>query len=109
MNFKLEFDEMIKQAYETAVKHGWHDTPRTDGEILCLIHSEVSEALQALRDGNPPDKHCQQFSSLEVELADVIIRIMDYAGDKSLDIAGAIMAKMEYNKTRPYRHGGKIL
>ena len=106
--FEEEFKKMVDKAYGTAKKHGWHDTPRSDGEVLCLMHSEISEALQALRDGNLPDKHCPQFSSLEVELADVVIRIMDYAGDKSLDIAGAIEVKMAYNETRPYKHGKKF-
>ena len=45
------------------------------------------------------------FSSLEEELADVVIRIMDYSFGKDLDIAGAILAKMEYNESREYMHG----
>ena len=103
--FRELFDGEIVRAYQIARDHGWHDEERSDGEILALIHSEVSEALQALREGNPPDKYCPEFSSLEVELADVIIRIMDYAGSRDLDIAGAILAKMEFNKNRPYKHG----
>lgn len=107
-NFRLAFDAQIVKAYAIAKDHGWHEAPRNDGEVLALIHCEVSEALQALRNGNPPDHHCPKFSSLEVELADVIIRIMDYAGEKDLDIAGAILAKMEINRNRPYKHGRKF-
>jgi NTP pyrophosphatase (non-canonical NTP hydrolase) len=107
-HFRQAFDAQIVKAYAIAKDHGWHEAPRNDGEVLALIHCEVSEALQALRNGNPPDHHCPKFSSLEVELADVIIRIMDYAGERDLDIAGAILAKMEVNRNRPYKHGRKF-
>jgi len=105
--FRMAFDAKIVEAHQIASDHGWHDEPRNDGECLALIHSEISEALQALRDGNPADTHCPDYSALEVELADAVIRIMDYAHARSLDIAGAIIAKMGYNQTRPMRHGGK--
>lgn len=106
--FRRAFSGQIMRAYQIAKDHGWHDTPRTDGEVLALIHCEISEGLQALRQGNPPDHHCPDFSSIEIELADTIIRIMDYAGEKKLDIAGAIIAKMDFNRTRPYKHGRKF-
>ena len=105
--FRLALDMMVVEAYRIAKAHGWHDEERNDGECIALMHSELSEALEALRNGNPKDSHCPEFSSVEVELADVIIRIMDYAGYRDLDIAGAIVAKMEYNRSRPIKHGGK--
>ena len=110
--FKMKFREMIKkfkaEAYSNAERKGFHDLTITHGEYIALIHSELSEGLQALRDENPPDKHCPKYSSLEIELADAVIRIMDYAADRKLDIAGAIIDKMEYNTTRPYKHGKKF-
>lgn len=63
--------------------------------------------MEALRNGNPPDKHLSQFDSRTTELADVILRVLDYSGLFGLPLAEAIVAKHEYNKCRPYRHGGK--
>ena len=96
------------QAYFTARDHVFHEGEVNDGLMLALIHSEVSEALDALRQGNPPDKHCPQCLSLACELADIIIRTLDYAGVQGIDIGGAVLAKMEYNKNRPYKHGKKF-
>lgn len=108
-DFARFFNAKCKEAHGEAVAHGWYDGgERNDGEVIALMHCELSEALQALREGNPPDKHCPEYSSLEIELADAIIRIMDYAGAKGMDIGGAIEAKMAYNTTRPYKHGRKF-
>ena len=103
--FEKDWNKIAKKVYTNAVNHGfWKETPN-DGERIALIHAEVSEALEALRDGNPSSNKIIEFTSLEEELADVIIRIMDYSFGKDLDIAGAIIAKIEYNQNREYMHG----
>lgn len=69
-------------------------------EKLCLIHSEVSEAMEGHRKGLPDDK-LPHRTAIEVELADAIIRIGDLAGALGLDLGGAIAEKMEFNRVRP--------
>jgi len=102
-------NEYCDIAYQIAVDKGWHDADgqHEDGTKIALMHSELSEALEALRNGNPPDKHCPEYSSMLVELADTVIRIMNFCGEKNLDLGGAIVDKVEYNKKRPHKHGGK--
>lgn len=81
---------------------------RNDAEMLALLHSEISEGLEGLRNRNPPDDKVPEFSSIEAELADVIIRIMDLSVMREWRVAEAIIAKMKMNATRPERHGGKL-
>lgn len=103
--FEKEWNKIAKQVYKNAVEHGFWKEEVNDGERMALIHAEISEALEALREGNPSSKKIIEYTNLEEELADAVIRIMDYAFGKDLDIAGAILAKIEYNKNREYMHG----
>ena len=105
--FVGHYNALAKDVNQNAVSKGWWDEDRNDGEMICLMHSELSEALEGLRHGDPPDDHIPEFRSSEAELADVVIRIMDYGAARGLRIAEAIIAKTEYNKTRPHKHGGK--
>ena len=71
---------------------------------IALMHSELGEMTEGVR--KPcGDQHCTMFTSEEIELADVLIRAFDYAGAFGLRLAGAVLAKMEYNASRPYKHG----
>ena len=72
---------------------------RNVGELLCLVHSEISEAMEGHRKLLQDDK-LPSRSMLEVELADAVIRIFDMSGGLGLDVAGAIAEKLAYNATR---------
>jgi NTP pyrophosphatase (non-canonical NTP hydrolase) len=74
------------------------------GEKIALIHSELSEALEADRKDLASD-HIEGFTGVEEELADVFIRMIDLAVQKDLRLGEAIFAKMRFNLTRPFKHG----
>lgn len=82
-----------------ASEAGWHNKPREAGTMIALIHSEISEALEGVRKGLMDD-HLPTRPMHEVEMADAIIRIMDYCGKYNLDIGGAIVEKLFYNTQR---------
>lgn len=94
-----------RRVHQSTISKGFWDESRNKAECIALMHSELSEALEALRNGNPKDDKIPEFTNHEVELADVVIRIMDYAEAYNLNVGRAIIAKMAYNETRPYKHG----
>lgn len=120
LSFIDAWRSISSQVYAIAHAKGFHEAsrgdyirgnslvPRHNAVRLALIHSEVSEALEAVRNGNLPDDKIPTFSGAEAELADVVIRIMDLAEVNGWDISRAIVEKIEFNRTRPEMHGGKL-
>lgn len=103
--------ELVKESYETSVSKGWHNSERNVGEILMLIVSELSEALEDARLGNAYDVVAYEDDGKPIgfatEIADTFIRLADLCGLYKIDIEEVIKIKMKYNKTRSFKHGGK--
>ena len=96
-----------KHIHETAKSKGWWNEEVEIGTKIALMHSELSEALEADRRGNPPDDKIPEYSGVEAELADVIIRILDFAEGHDMDVIGAMICKARMNSGRSVMHGGK--
>lgn len=101
--------------HDIALSKGWHidNRERTFGEYIALMHSELSEALEDHRNGlgyqNVEFTDSGKPTGIPIELADVIIRILDFCGKYDIDIDSALHIKIEYNATREHRHGGKVI
>lgn len=85
--------------HQNAVAHGWWETERNIPEMLCLVHSEVSEALEAYR--------INDEANFGEELADIVIRVLDMCEAFGIDLETEIAKKHSKNCERPYRHGNK--
>lgn len=97
-NYAVECAIANKQWW-TDLKTGEYPIQRNKGELLCLVHSEISEAMEGVRKNLMDDKLPHRTME-EVELVDALIRIFDYAGNYGLDLEGAYQEKMEYNRNR---------
>lgn len=99
-------NHMVKTVHNNNIEAGWFSDittgeriDRNVPEMMCLIHSEISEAMEGYRK-NLMDDHLTHRKMEEVELADAVIRIFDLAGYLGYDLGGAIAEKMEYNLNR---------
>ncbi len=116
------YESMAVEVHAWARRKGWwdkellHGERRNDAEMIALIHSELSEALEGIRAADDfPDREdlggasdkIPEFLAIEEEYADAIIRMMDHGNARKLRIGAALVAKMFYNEGRPYRHGDK--
>lgn len=120
-------NELSKEIHQNNKAKGFYENEKNIGEMLCLIHSEVSEALECDRKGKYSERQpialqnmmkeddetfSKMFSQLvkdtfQDELADIMIRVMDLAAFKGIDLEKHIELKMKYNSLRPYKHGKK--
>lgn len=104
--FKEEFESLCKASAENEKARGFFD-PATynKAERIALMHSELSEALETLRDPSRMSEKIPHFTHEEEEFADLLIRVMGYSYWNNLRLPEAIVAKMEHNTTRPFKHG----
>lgn len=115
--------------YNLAQSKGFHERWRSPLEAMALVTSEVGEAVEAVRKIASPyepdykpelgsynddvNNHLSEhigndgYSAYAEELADIVIRVMDEADDRNIDLAGAILSKLDYNMSRPHKHGKK--
>lgn len=92
-------NEMIDLCHGNAKEAGWWPENTNLPEKICLMHSELSEAMEGLRKDLMDDKLPHRKME-EVEMADAVIRIFDYCGHRGFDLEGAIMEKLAFNETR---------
>lgn len=102
-----------KAIHQYAKDKGWWDKPRAIGDIFILFTSEVAEAYEEYRNGHEvtetyfkPDAP-NKPEGVPTELADVVIRILDFCEWAGIDLQAILAQKHAYNLTRSYRHGGK--
>ena len=111
-NTLINLNRLSKSIHRGNKKKGFYDHDKNFGELIALMHSELSEALEDYREGKKPNKSFYEedgkLCGIPSEFADCIIRILDVCGYYKIDIDKAIKEKLEYNKTRPYKHDKKF-
>jgi len=112
-------DSMVREVTALNREKGWYDEDRSVGDMVALLHAEVSEMLEAYRTNKFESWEVESTpgfpaspvkpEGFKVEAADVFIRLLDMCARYDIDLWVEFRKKMDFNWTRPYRHGGKTL
>lgn len=109
----MNINQWRDAVHELAKEKGWYEggEVRNFGEVLINMVSELVEAHEEHRNGRSPTeiyfREDGKPEGIPIEMGDAIIRILDTCGSLGIDIEHAMQLKHEFNKSRPYRHGGK--
>ncbi len=98
---------LARSVYGTHVRKGFHSPPRTVPHLMGMVATELSEIIENDRNGVSASESGKipPFNQMEEEVADAILRLLDFAGLHGLDVGGAVLAKARYNEKRPHLHG----
>ena len=127
---ELNIFKLQNEVWKVAEESGWHEKEISFGDFISNCHGELSEAFEIYKEKgasavsvSTPFEWLEHVShgvvdmkvvasiptGIPVELADVIMRILDFCEAHGIDMQGAIQDKLEFNKTREHRHGGKVV
>jgi NTP pyrophosphatase (non-canonical NTP hydrolase) len=121
--FHSTIEDLATDIRENCIAKGWRNADGSYdgsfGDAMALLHSEVSEAFEAWREHGTDDttSYAQSLvcgtppkpEGVGSEFADILIRLIDDCDIYGIDLAAEVERKLEYNRTRLYRHGGKKL